>query len=146
MDSSSGTAKLYRGMDRAALDAAYNNSAAVADSATIVEDWTRRTAALRSRFSTSLDLRYGSRERNRIDLFEVRPGAPLLAFIHGGYWRNRAKEDFGFLAEGPLAHGISVAMIGYTLAPEERLTGIVQEIHRALSFLKGDIYVSGWSA
>ena len=136
-------------MDRAALDAAYNNSVAVANSAAIVEDWTRRTAALRSRFPGALDLRYGSRERNRIDLFEAKPGAPLLAFIHGGYWQNRAKENFGFLAEGPLARGVSVAMIGYTLAPEERLTGIVQEIHAALSFLKDkakDIYVSGWSA
>lgn len=133
-------------MARATLDAAYNNSAAVPNSTAIVEDWTRRSAALRARFSSSLDLRYGSRERNRIDLFEAKPGAPVLAFIHGGYWQNRAKENFGFIAEGPLAHGISVAMIGYTLAPEERLTAIVQEIHEALSFLKGDIHVSGWSA
>ena len=56
-------------MDRAALDAAYNNSAAVADSAATVEDWTRRTAALRSRYSKTIDLRYGDAERNRFGLF-----------------------------------------------------------------------------
>ena len=140
---------LYRGMDRAALDAAYNNGVAVKNSAAIVDDWTRRTGAVRSRFSKSLDLRYGSDERNRIDLFEAGAGAPLLAFIHGGWWQNRTKENFGFIAEGPLAHGISVAMIGYTLAPGKRLTGIVAEVLAALDFLSGkhaSLYVSGWSA
>ena len=140
---------LYRGMDRAALDAAYNNAVAVKNSAAIVDDWTRRTAEIRKRFSDSLDIPYGNGERNRIDLFTAKPGAPLLAFIHGGWWQNRAKENFGFIAEGPLAHGISVAMVGYTLAPGKRLTGIVAEIHAALDFLSArnpSLYVSGWSA
>ena len=137
---------LYRGMDRAALDAAYNNSAAVANSAQIVADWQARSDRLRP---SSRELRYGKAERNRIDLFEARPGAPLLAFIHGGYWQMRAKENFSFLAAGPLAHGISVAMVGYTLAPEARLDGIVAEVHSALDSLatmKRKIVLSGWSA
>ena len=138
-------------MDKAGLDAAYNNALAVKNSGAIVDEWTRKTAAIRSRFTDSLDLPYGPGERNRIDYFEARPGAPLLAFIHGGWWQNRAKENFGFVAEGPLAHGISVAMIGYTLAPQKRLTGIVEEIHLALDFLARRfggqaLRVSGWSA
>jgi acetyl esterase/lipase len=136
-------------MDQAALDAAYNNSAAVADSAATVEDWTRRTAVLRNSYSKTIDLRYGGAERNRIDLFEAKPGAPLLAYIHGGYWQNRSKENFGMIATGPLAHGISVAMIGYTLAPQKMLDGIVSEIFSALDFLAqkhAAIFVSGWSA
>ena len=150
MDSSS-AGPLYRGMEKAALDAAYNNAVAVKNSAAIVEDWTRKTGAIRSRFKDSLDLRYGPAERNRIDYFEAKPGAPLLAFIHGGWWQNRAKENFGFIAEGPLAQGISVAMVGYTLAPQKRLTGIVEEIHQALDFLAhkfggNALHVAGWSA
>jgi arylformamidase len=141
---------IYRGMDRAALDAAYNNAAAVAGSAAIVDEWTRRTGVLRTRYKTNLDLRYGAEERNRIDLFEAKPRAPLLAFIHGGYWQNRQKENFGFIAEGPIASGVSVAMIGYTLAPQIRLDGIVAEINAALDFLSkegfSDILLSGWSA
>jgi len=137
-------------MDRAALDAAYNNSAAVAGSGAIVEAWTRRSAELRSRFAGTLDLRYGSEERNRVDFFEASPGAPVLAFIHGGYWQMRAKENFAFVAEGPLARGISVAMIGYTLAPAKRLRAIVDEIASALSFLQqrfaSSLLISGWSA
>lgn len=142
---------LYRGMDKAGLDAAYNNAVAVKNSGAIVDEWTRKTEAIRSRFADSLDLRYGPAERNRIDYFEASAGAPLLAFIHGGWWQNRAKENFGFIAEGPLAQGISVAMIGYTLAPQKRLTGIVEEIDLALDFLARELgakalHVCGWSA
>jgi arylformamidase len=141
---------LFRGMDRAALDAAYNNTLAVANSAQIVADWEKRSERFRQGHERkSLDLRYGPAERNRIDLFETGAGAPLLVYIHGGYWQTRCKEIYSCLAAGPLAHGISVAMVGYTLAPEKRLDGIVAEIHAALSFLAkthASIYVSGWSA
>jgi arylformamidase len=130
-------------MDRAALDAAYNNSAAVRNSAEIVADWRERSESLRV---SCREILYGPGERNRIDLFEAAPGAPLLVFIHGGYWQMREKELFSFLAAGPLAHGISVALPGYTLAPEKRLDGIVAEIRAALDALARPIYVSGWSA
>lgn len=139
----------YRGMDRAALDAAYNNGQAVASSAEIIADWERRSARLRAAHPENLGLRYGDAERNRIDYFEAKPGSPLLVFIHGGYWQARAKEVFSFLAAGPMAHGINVALAGYTLAPEKRLDAIVQEIFTALDSLSGrnkSIYVSGWSA
>ena len=124
-------AVMYRGMDRAALDAAYNNGAAVKDSAQIVADWEARSARLRAKHPESMDLRYGKDERNRIDYFAARRDGPVLMFIHGGYWQNRAKELFAFVAEGPLAWGINVALVGYTLAPQKRLDGIVAEIHAA---------------
>src|SRR5689334_17513149 len=124
---------LYRGMDKAALDAAYNNTAAVPGSAQIVAGWQARSAEMRG---AARELTYGPGERNKIDLFEAKSNAPLLAFIHGGYWQMRSKDLFSCLAAGPLAHGISVAMIGYTLAPDIRLEGIVEEIGLALDFLQ----------
>ena len=133
-------------MDRAALGAAYNNTAAVADSARIVADWQQRSDTMRK---STVEWRYGPAERNRIDFFAAGAGTPLLVFIHGGYWQMRAKELFAFLAAGPLAHGINVALVGYTLAPAKRLDGIVTEIFSALDFLADKnpaLYVSGWSA
>ena len=147
---------MYRGMDRAALDAAYNNGAAVKDSAQIVAGWEARSAELRAAHPEGMDLRYGPDERNRIDYFAARRDGPVLMFIHGGYWQARAKEVFSFIAEGPLAWGINVALVGYTLAPQKPLSGIVAEIRAALDWLHssvgmlgGDpakIYASGWSA
>ena len=149
--------KIYRGMDQAALDAAYNNTAAVSDSARNVADWERRSAEVAQSFPHHLDLRYGPHERNRFDFFRSsRDRTPILAFIHGGYWQTRAKEMFRFLAAGALAHDICFSNIGYTLAPQATLREIVDEVRSAISAiaaqaesLGGDasrIYVSGWSA
>lgn len=137
-------------MDRAALDAALNNAAAVRNSAQIVAQWQARSDHVRAKHPDGLDLRYGPAERSRIDLFEAgKKDAPLFIFIHGGYWQTRAKELFAFIVPGPLAHGISVALVGYTLAPEKRLDGIVAEIHAAIRYLdsrSNRVIVGGWSA
>src|SRR5580704_3513267 len=93
---------LYRGLDRPALDAAYNNSLAVSNSRALLADFQARSDNLRGSRSERLDLRYGPEERNRIDYFSGAPGGPVLVFIHGGYWQERAKETFAFLAAGPL--------------------------------------------
>lgn len=155
--STSAAPALYRGMDRAALSAAYNNRIAVADSAQWSARWRDRSSVVRSSSTAKLDIRYGERERERLDLFPsgVRH-APLFVFIHGGYWQRNDKESFAFVAEGPVACGIDVAVPGYTLAPQATLTEIVAEIELALTFLSAQaddlgfdrnaIYVGGWSA
>ncbi len=146
----------WRTMSQEERDLGLNNGVAVAASADIVAGWERRSTEMRAQHSDHLDLRYGPRERNRIDFLKIAENGPTLVFIHGGYWQHRAKEIFALFAAGPLAHGINVALIGYTLAPEATLDEIVAEIHRALDFLGehlpalgGDarrIVVSGWSA
>lgn len=146
----------HRGMDRAALDAAYDNTKAVANSAVLLADFDARSAALRAAMPQHLELCYGPLRRNRIDYFTADKPGPILVFIHGGYWQMRAKETFSFLAAGPLAHGIHVALPGYTLAPAITLDGIVAEVRAAIRWIAqhagefgGDtsrIIVSGWSA
>ena len=146
----------WRAMSQQERDLGLNNGVAVKGSAEIASGWEHRSAALRQKHPDRLDLRYGPRERNRIDFFKAAANAPTLLFIHGGYWQTRAKETFAVFAEGPMAHGINVALIGYTLAPEATLDQIVAEIHAGidtlaaqLSALGGDgrgIVVSGWSA
>src|SRR5215469_18522425 len=107
---------VYGSMDRQALDAAYNNSAAVADSDRYLADWLHRSEALRLRMPDHLNLVYGDAPRARLDFFATnRTAAPTLLFFHGGYWQRNAKEGFSFVAEGPLAHGFHVAVAGYTL-------------------------------
>lgn len=146
----------WRTMSREEVDRGLNNGAAVAGSADIVAGWEQRSAALRQRYPQQLDLRYGPRERNRIDFLKSRDNAPTLLFIHGGYWQHRAKELFTLVAEGPMAHGINVALIGYTLAPDATLSEIVAEVYAGIDFLAdrlpalgaapGGIVVCGWSA
>ena len=146
----------WRSMSQQELDLGLNNSVAVAGSGDLVNGWEQRSAELRKRHLDHIDLRYGPRERNRIDFLKAGDKAPTLLFIHGGYWQMRAKEAFTMFAEGAMAHGINVALIGYTLAPEATLEAIVAEIHQGIDYLAGQlpvlgaeaggIVVSGWSA
>jgi len=148
---------VYGSMDRQTLDAAYNNSAAVADSDRYLADWVCRSEALRARMPDHLNLAYCDAPRARLDFFPTNhTGAATLLFFHGGYWQRNAKEGFSFIAEGPLAHGFHVAVAGYALAPEATMDGIVRGartalrwLHQHLTTLGGDparLYVSGWSA
>jgi arylformamidase len=143
-------------MSRAARDAAYNNSAAVANSAALSQARRQASAVYRAAHGKALDLSYGAGERNKWDLY---PGAdaqaPCFVFIHGGYWQMNDREGFACLAEGLAARGWSVALPGYTLAPDAGLTDIAAEIRAALEWLAkngpaygiaGPIVVSGWSA
>jgi arylformamidase len=147
---------VWESLSPADRDAAYDNNAAVADSAALIARRNRLSATLRSTRRAILDVPYADRERTKFDLY---PGAtadaPCLVFIHGGYWQRNSREAFAMLAEGLGAHGWSVAIPGYTLAPQARLTEICDEIFRALDWLalngaehgfSGPMVLCGWSA
>ena len=149
--------EIYRGMAKATLDAAYNNSAAVKNSPNLVAKWESLGEIVRKKVNARLNIKYGPLPRNRIDYFAAsEKNAPLFVFIHGGYWQRNSKETFSFVSEGPIASGINVAVVGYTLAPDATLTQIVDEIRTALDSLYQQapelgfdperIHVGGWSA
>ncbi len=137
-------------------DAAYDNNAAVKNSATLIAERNQRSEALRGSRKSSLDIPYGARARAKIDLYPATDkAAPCLVFLHGGYWQRNSRDVFAMLVEGVSAHGWSVAIPGYSLAPEVSLTEIVTEISQALDWLAqngashgiaGPVVLSGWSA
>ncbi|MBC7381291.1 MAG: alpha/beta hydrolase [Burkholderiaceae bacterium] len=147
---------VYRGMDQAALDAGYNNTLAVHNSAELMAGYGVLSEQMRQSPDAKIGLRYGPAPRNLIDYLPAAEPGPLLVFIHGGYWQARAKEDFTFLARGPLALGMHVALVGYTLAPEATLATIAREVRASIGWLRAQagawgadtdrIVVSGWSA
>ncbi|WP_440639116.1 alpha/beta hydrolase [Bradyrhizobium sp. PUT101] len=143
-------------LSQAERDAAYDNNAAVKNSAALIAERNEASSRLRGTLKSHLDLPYGERANNKIDLYPAaRPDAPCLVFLHGGYWQRNSRELFAMLVEGVAAHGWSVAIPGYSLAPEVSLTDIVGEIPRALDWLAahgasygiaGPVVLSGWSA
>jgi arylformamidase len=150
---------LYRGMDRTALDAAYNNTRAVGQAKRdeYVAGWTRRSEAIRKLPGARLDVHYDAGPRHRLDVFPcTRAGAPTLVYIHGGYWQMNDKEPYAFLGEGLLSAGFNLVLVEYTLAPTARLDQIVSEVRRGVAWvidhaseIGGDparVYVSGHSA
>ena len=143
-------------LDFAARGACYDNNAGVPDSAAQVATRNAASATYRAAHPAGLDIPYAAGERTAFDLYPAADAqAPCLVFVHGGYWQRNARADFACFAEGMNAAGWSVAMPGYTLAPEARLAGIVAEIGAALDWLAehgaargigGPIVLAGWSA
>jgi len=146
----------WAALSQAERDAAYDNNAAVKNSAALIAERNQASEALRAARNSLLDIPYGDRERTRIDLYPAdSTTAPCLVFLHGGYWQRNSREVFAMLVEGVAAHGWSVAIPGYSLAPEVSLTEIVTEVSRSLDWLaqngaaygiSGPVVLSGWSA
>jgi acetyl esterase/lipase len=146
----------WAALSQAARDAAYDNNAAVKNSAALIAERNEASAALRASQKSFLDVPYGERERTKIDLYPaIDTMAPCLFFVHGGYWQRNSRDVFAMLVEGISAHGWSVAIPGYSLAPDASLTRIVTEISQALDWLdknggsygmSGPVVLSGWSA
>ena len=123
--------------ERAALDAQYNLRAAVPEHLTYFARYEGDSATLRARWPGKLDLAYGPTPRQAIDLFlpPAVTAAPILAFIHGGYWQSRDRKDFSFVAGPWLERGVAVALLGYDLAPTVRMDAIVAQVRAGLAWL-----------
>lgn len=123
------------------LEAEYNNRALVPEHPEIFARWKRDAAAYRDEAikagRAELGLRYGASERQIIDIFypAQREGAPLALFIHGGYWRSLEPSLFSHVARGLNAHGVTVALAGYDLCPQVRVTQIIDQLRAACCFL-----------
>ena len=146
----------WSALSRAERDQAYNNAAATPDRDAIVARRDADGASWRTAHPRHLDLAYAPGERTKWDMFPAEnPAAPCMVFIHGGFWQYNSRENFAAVAAGARAHGWSVALPGYTLAPAISLSGIIDEIHAALDWLAahgpahgiaGPIILTGWSA
>ncbi len=146
--------------DRDSLYAQYDNRGMIAAEAldAIKARQADRSDAFRAGAGRSaLDLAYGPHPRERLDLFlPEADGAPLFAFIHGGYWQWNEKEPFAFLAEELVPAGAAFANIEYALCPSVTLTELTDQIRRAVAYLwreagrfgydRDRIVVSGHSA
>lgn len=119
------------------LAAEYNNRAQVPDHPRIIADWYADAAAYREKAQFEAGLAYGARPRNLVDIFhpEQDRGLPLVVFIHGGYWKSFDRTVFSHMAAGANAHGLDVAIPGYSLCPEVTLPGIVDELRQCCLFL-----------
>jgi arylformamidase len=119
-------------------EAQYNLKARHPEREAIYADYTSRSQRFRdaARWET---LRYAEPNRCTIDWFPASNTAgeatPLLVFIHGGFWRGGDKRVFSFLAEPYVASGVSVALLGYELAPQVSVTRIAEQITHAVAWL-----------
>lgn len=104
--------------DAAWHDRMYNNRALVPDFADHFARWKNSSQAARAQRSGVLDVAYGEGPNETLDIFPAsRPDAPVVVFIHGGYWRSLDKDDHAFVAPPLLDMGACVVVVNYALCP-----------------------------
>jgi arylformamidase len=118
------------------LNAQYDNRARVSDHARFFERWSRESEIARERMSRRLDIAYGADPAETLDLFpSPRADAPVLVFVHGGYWRALDKRDFSFVAPAFTREGAMVVVPNYALAPSVTIEAIALQLVHALAWV-----------
>ena len=132
------------------MDREYQNGAFIPGADDFVARWSQDASAFRAAHPFQ-DLSYGPGARQGLDMFlPDSPAKGLLVFIHGGYWMAFGRADWSHLAAGALARGWACALPSYTLAPENRIAHMTQDMARAVAMagerVGGPLIVSGHSA
>jgi arylformamidase len=117
-------------------EAQYNNRRRVPEHVEINERWALLAAAYRLAGDSRMDQPYGKRERQRYDIFHAPDeDAPIVAYVHGGYWQRGDRKDYSFVARELNANGITVAIPSYSLCPAVSVMEIADEIQLCLAAL-----------
>jgi arylformamidase len=119
------------------LDAQYNNRARVADAPLHLERWARSSREARDRLlpRQRLDVAYGQARGETLDIFPAAgPQAPVVVYVHGGYWRSLGKGDFSFVAPPFVARGAAVVVPDYALCPAVTIEDIALQMVKALAW------------
>ncbi len=125
-------------LDPAWLDGQYNNRLRVADYASHFQRWTAASRLVLDQPGCQLNVPYGSGPAETLDIFAplagagAAEGAPIMVFIHGGYWRALDKSDFAFVAPAFNAAGAWVVVPNYALCPAVSIEDISLQMARAL--------------
>ncbi len=104
----------------------------------------------------TLDVAFGEKPGEKLDIWPGRGGSPILLFIHGGYWRAFDKEMFRFVAERFVEAGAAVILNNYDLCPNVTMDEITRQNRAALAWIyknaasfgadAGRIHLTGHSA
>lgn len=142
------------------LDAQYNLRMLFPDAAAAYEAFCERESEkVRKDLDHHLNVPFGPTRAEHSDVYpatdEAR-GAPILVYVHGGFWTLRTSKEFGFVARGPASRGVMTVVTNYALCPRVTIDEIVRQTRAAVAWVYrngkdfgGDperIHVAGHSA
>ncbi|HEX3327914.1 MAG TPA: alpha/beta hydrolase [Actinomycetota bacterium] len=117
-------------------EAEYDNRRRVPESPEISARWREASETYRRHAHAELDCPYGPGDRQRYDLFfSNAANAPLLVYIHGGYWQWGDRRLYAFIAKVFNASGVDVVLPSYSLCPMVSVMNIVEELRTCLAVI-----------
>jgi arylformamidase len=144
------------------LDDEYRPEARITDPTAfdkLIEKRRTLSASAKAELTRKADLRYGPTLIERLDVYPAaEPNAPIVIFIHGGYWFDASltKDMYVWVAKGFVGHGVTTVIVDYEVCPKVTIDEIVRQCRAAVSFVyrhaedfdsdRSRIYVTGNSA
>jgi arylformamidase len=143
-------------MDQETLDREYDTRGAFPDHDVWGVLRTERSARARATLACHLDVRYGTTDRQAVDIFPAGPNSPVEVYIHGGAWKLKTKDDVSFIAEPLVPEGVTFVALDHDPATTATLDTIVDQIRSAVAWVfrnisayggdPGRIHISGHSS
>jgi arylformamidase len=131
---------VYKHYTQEEMELHFNPQNSVPDHAQWSERRNRASLTARRELKSFLDVPYGSSPRQKVDIFPAaKPGAPVLIYFHGGYWRSGGKEQNAHLAALFVQAGATVVVAGYDLAPSVTVTEIIRQARSAIAWVYRNI-------
>ena len=142
------------------LDAQYDLRTMFPNAASLYEVFcARESEKVREEMDHRLDVPFGPTRAEHSDVYPATGdarGAPVLIYVHGGFWVLRTSKEFGFVARGPVSEGVATVVTNYALSPKVTIDEIVRQTRAAIAWtyrnvesFGGDperIHVAGHSA
>jgi len=129
---------------QAQIDAQYNPSLALADPGAPGRHFVAQAQRARDSLRCTLDVPYGPTLAETLDIFPAdQPDAPVLVFLHGGYWRALSAKEFSGVALGLVPRGVTTVVVNYALCPWVSIDEIVRQCRAAVAWVKRHIQDHG---
>lgn len=121
------------------LDAEYDLRTLFPKEASSYEDFCdRESEKVRGDIDHHPDVSFGPTLAEHLDVYPTpvgSGGAPVLIYVHGGFWAMRTSREFGFVSRGPASRGIATVVTNHALAPTVNMDEIVRQTRAAAAWV-----------
>lgn len=89
-----------------------------------------------NRYSTNclLNVPYSDRFRTQLDIYGVNlpSEAPIVVFVHDGYWQGMNKYTSSYAVKPYIEHSAKVIVIDFDLCPDLPLSGVIKQFQKGV--------------
>lgn len=118
----------------------FNNQNAVPDHYRVSQHWLDSSTYVRMHMICTTDISYGPHLREKLDVFpSSAPNAPVLIFVHGGWFQFLDKSSLSYVAGPYVQSGVTVVTISYPLTPAASIGEILDSVRRATLWVYDNI-------
>lgn len=99
----------------------------------------RESGRVEKTFACLLDQKYGPETLQSLDVFTATvENAPILVFIHGGYWKALDKKSYRFIAAPYVAQGMAVFLLNYRFIPTVNMEMLLEDIRDGINWIRSN--------